>query len=109
LAGVDEKTLFQMTEALGLGMGGMEGTCGAVTAACVLAGLKQSSGNTESPDSMKASLRLSKEIVAQFLEKNGTIVCKELKGTETGKVIRSCPDCITDTVEILEKVLYAET
>lgn len=38
LVGIDEETMFRMTEGLGLGMGGMEGTCGAVTAACVIAG-----------------------------------------------------------------------
>ena len=40
--GIDEETMFRMTEGLGLGMGGMEGTCGAVTAACVIAGAKNS-------------------------------------------------------------------
>ena len=33
LIGIDEETMFRLTEGLGLGMGGMEGTCGAVTAA----------------------------------------------------------------------------
>lgn len=42
LVGIDEETMFRMTEGLGLGMGGMEGTCGAVTAACVIAGAKNS-------------------------------------------------------------------
>ena len=32
---LDEKTLFRVTEGLGLGMGGMEGTCGAISAAAV--------------------------------------------------------------------------
>ena len=30
LIGIDEETAFRMTEGLSLGMGGMEGTCGAV-------------------------------------------------------------------------------
>lgn len=33
LVGVDEETMFKMTEALGLGMGCMDGTCGAVAGA----------------------------------------------------------------------------
>ena len=40
LIGIDEETMFRLTEGLGLGMGGMEGTCGAVTAACVIAGAR---------------------------------------------------------------------
>ena len=51
LVGVDEVTMFKMTEGLGLGMGGMEGTCGALTGACVLAGMKNSSGNIDAPNS----------------------------------------------------------
>ena len=38
--GVDEETLFKAGEAFGLGMGGMEGTCGAVSGAVMLAGFK---------------------------------------------------------------------
>ena len=37
---IDPETLFKVTEGLGLGMGGMEGTCGAISAAAVLAGLR---------------------------------------------------------------------
>ena len=33
LVGMDEESMFKATEALGLGMGGMEGTCGALTGA----------------------------------------------------------------------------
>ena len=44
LVGMDEETMFKATEALGLGMGGMEGTCGALTGACVVAGMKNSCG-----------------------------------------------------------------
>ena len=34
--GVDEETLFRAGEAFGLGMGGMEGTCGAISGAVML-------------------------------------------------------------------------
>lgn len=106
LVGVDEETMFKMTEALGLGMGGMEGTCGAVSGACVLAGMKNSSGCLEAPNSKAASYRLSRELVRRFLEKNGATVCKELKGVETGKVLRPCADCIRDAAAIVEEVLF---
>ncbi|MBQ4529889.1 MAG: C_GCAxxG_C_C family protein [Lachnospiraceae bacterium] len=108
LVGVDEETMFKMTEALGLGMGGMEGTCGAVTGACVLAGMKRSSGNLEHPDSKAESYKLSKEIVKRFEIQNQSVVCKALKGVETGKVLRSCADCIKDAAAIAEQVLFEE-
>lgn len=109
LVGVDEETMFRMTEALGLGMGGMQGTCGAVSGACVLAGMKRSTGNLDAPNSKAESYKLSREITQKFLEKNGSLTCKDLKGVETGKVLRSCPDCIRDAAAIAEQILFAES
>lgn len=106
MVGVDEGTMFKMTEALGLGMGGMEGTCGAVTGACVLAGMQRSSGNLEQPDSKAESYKLSREIVKRFEEQNKSVVCKTLKGVETGKMLRPCADCIKDAAAIAEQVLF---
>lgn len=106
--GVDEETMFRMTEALGLGMGGMIGTCGAVSGACVLAGMKRSTGNIEAPNSKAESYKLSREITQKFMEQNGSLTCKNLKGVETGKMLRSCPDCIRDAAAIVEQVLFSE-
>ncbi|MBP3476745.1 MAG: C_GCAxxG_C_C family protein [Lachnospiraceae bacterium] len=103
--GVDEEILFKACEGLGLGMGGMCATCGAVSGAVMAAGFLNSDGNLEDPKTKADTYKLSKEIVNRFIEKNGSSVCKELKGVETGKVLRSCPDCIMDAVEIAEDVL----
>ena len=108
LVGVDEETMFKMTEALGLGMGGMEGTCGAITGACVLAGMKNSTGNLEKPNSKGASYKLSRQIVEEFKNQNGATQCRELKGVDTGKVLRACPECIRDAARIAESVLFAD-
>ncbi len=107
-AGVDEETMFRMTEGFGLGMGGMKGTCGAVSGAILLAGLANSSGNTEKPDSKGATYKLSKELVKEFLEKNQSVVCEEIKGVGTGTVLRSCNGCIKDAVVLAGKILYGE-
>lgn len=106
LVGLDEATMFRLTEALGLGMGGMEGTCGAVSGACVLAGLKNSSADLEKPNSKGSTYKLSKEILKQFKEKNQSVICKELKGVGTGKVLRPCEGCIKDAAAIAEQVLF---
>lgn len=106
LVGMDEKAMFEATEALGLGMGCMEGTCGAVSGACVLAGKKNSTGNLTSPDSKADSYKLSKEIVKRFKDMNQSVTCKELKGVESGQMLRSCPDCIRDAAKIAEDVLF---
>ncbi len=103
--GVDEKILFTAAEGFGLGMGGMEGTCGALSGAIMLAGFKNSDGNTTNPGTKAETYKLSKEMVNKFKEKCGSTVCKELKGVETGTVLCSCPDCICKGVEVVQEVL----
>ncbi len=108
LVGVDEQTMFKMTEGLGLGMGGMQGTCGALSGACVLAGMKNSGGDLEKPTTKGQTYQLSREMVKRFQERAGATICKDLKGVETGVVLRSCPNCITDAAAIVEEVLFPE-
>lgn len=103
--GVDEATLFKACEGFGLGMGCMECTCGALSGAITLAGFKNSDGNTADPGTKVDTYKLSKQLVTRFQEKTGATICKELKGIETGKVLRSCPECIMDGVEIVQEVL----
>ncbi len=104
LFGMDEETAFKATEAFGAGMGGMQATCGAVSGAVFLAGLKNSSGSIEN-QTKGATYKLSKEIVNKFVEKNTSAVCKELKGVGTGNVLRSCPGCIEDAARLVEEIL----
>ena len=99
--GIDEETMFRMTEGLGLGMGGMEGTCGAVTAACVIAGAKNSTVEMGGPGSKGATYKI-------FKEESGSVICKELKGVETGTPAKACPDCVKDAARILEEVVFGE-
>ena len=105
LVGIDEETMFRMTEGLGLGMGGMEGTCGAVTAACVIAGAKNSTVEMGGPGSKGATYKISKEIVRRFKEESGSVICKELKGITDGVVKRECEDCVRDAAAFLEAEL----
>lgn len=103
--GVDMETLFKACEGLGLGMGCMEGTCGAISGAVMLAGFLNSDGNLDVPGSKANTYQLSKKIVQAFKEKNGATKCGDLKGIDTGLVLRSCPGCIEDAVEIVQEVL----
>ena len=104
LVGADEETMFRMTEALGLGMGGMQGTCGAISGALALVGLLNSSGDLENPTTKAKTYGLNKEILENFQKRNGSVICHELKGIGTGKVLRSCPDCIMDACEFFENL-----
>ena len=88
-AEISEDEARNLGNSFAIGMGNMEGTCGAVSGACALAGMKRSSGNLDAPNSKAKTYGLSREIVSEFKEQNGSVVCKELKGIGTGKVLRS--------------------
>lgn len=96
-AQMDEESLFNITQGFGAGLGTMEGTCGAISGAAVVAGLINQ-------NRMGTSQNV-RSIMNQFKQQNGTVICKELKGVETGKVIRSCDDCVRDAVKFLENGL----
>ena len=92
--GIDEETLFRISEGFGAGMGGMMQTCGAVTAMFMALGLANSSGDLQACDTKPQTMKKVRELAAEFEKKNGSIVCRELKGIDTGKVLRSCDGCI---------------
>lgn len=103
--GVDPVTAFKIGEGFGLGMGGMENTCGALSGAIMLAGLKNSDGNLDHPKTKAGTYRISRELTEAFKEKTGALVCRDLKGIDTGKVLCSCPKCIDSAVQIVEEIL----
>ena len=103
--GIDEETLFRAAEGFGLGMGCMKGTCGAISGAVMAAGFQNSTVNFDGPKSKMDTYKLSKEIVNAFEAKNGATICGDLKGIETGVVLRSCPGCIEDAVDLVSEVL----
>lgn len=108
LVGVEENIMFKAVEALGLGMGCMDGTCGAVSGACVLAGFKNSTADLLKPTSKGNTYKLSREIMKRFTAMNKSTICKDLKGIETGVILRNCSDCIKDAASIVEEVLFLE-
>lgn len=98
--GMDEAEMAAITQSLGVGIGAtMEGTCGAITGASVIVGLYNK--NKDRVTAMKDA----KEIVTKFKERNSEITCKDLKGVETGKILRDCNDCVRDAAEFLEGIL----
>ena len=105
LVDVPKEILFKATEGFGAGMGTMDGVCGALTGGLLIAGLKNSTGNLTSPKSKGATMKMSKAMLNNFRQKSGAIICRELKGVDTGKMICSCPDCIKHGVEIVEENL----
>ena len=100
--------LFKITEGFGLGGGNMQGTCGAISGAIALIGLLNSCGDLEHPSTKAQTYALGREILERFKAQNGSVLCNELKGAGTGKVLRSCPDCIMDACQLFEELYEAK-
>ena len=105
LVDVPKEILFKAAEGFGAGMGTMDGVCGALTGALLIAGLKNSTANFAAPKSKASTMKLSKAMLTSFREKCGALICRDLKGVDTGKMICSCPDCIKHGVEVVEEEL----
>lgn len=99
--GLEEETVFKMMEGFGFGVGDSYGTCGAVTGMAAVMGMILSSGNLDAPDSKQGTYAKVRELNAKFRNKNSSTICWDLKGMESGNVLRSCDGCIEDAVTIL--------
>ena len=96
---LDEATLSSLAAGFGAGMGTMEGTCGALVGAIMIAGLRSGGEGT---------MALSRKMLPRFKELcGGTTVCRELKGIDTGKVLCSCDNCVRNAVLAAEEALTA--
>ena len=103
--GVEEEEMFRIAEGFGFGMGMME-MCGALSGMMMIMGLAGSVGNPEKgPITKGRTYKTVKNHVLKFKEKNGSYLCRELKGVDTGVVLCSCPQCIRDAVALTGEYL----
>ena len=108
LVGLDEQTAYKMAEGFGLGMGVMD-MCGALSGMMMVIGLQNSVGDPEKGKMTKGdTYKKAKAYINKFAEQNGSYLCRDLKGVETGKILRACPDCIRDAVALTEEYLASQ-
>ncbi len=88
-------------EGFGAGMGGRGQTCGALSGAVFLAGLKFSDGDLEAPASKQKTYAACKEICDQFTAACGSAVCADIKESHT----LSCEGCIELGVKLAYDLL----
>ena len=98
--GMPEQAAMKALEGFGAGMGDREQTCGALSGAVFVAGLKHSDGNLDAPASKAATYQLCGSMCQAFKEKCGSTVCREIK--ELAHL--SCPQCIALGVELAENI-----
>jgi C_GCAxxG_C_C family probable redox protein len=113
---MDYETALRIGSAFGGGMGLMGGTCGAVTGAFMIIGLKHGAADTENRESKTKTYELVKKFTERFKARNDSIICRELIGFDIGSkkdldpdtwltIIERCPEYITDAAEILEEII----
>jgi C_GCAxxG_C_C family probable redox protein len=114
--GLDDATASKIAAGFGGGMGLMAETCGAVTGAFMVLGLRYGGAapDREAKDAVYAQIG---ELVEQFKARHGSLTCKNLLGCDIGtpegyRLARqknlfgtTCPTFVRDAVAILEEML----
>ena len=111
--GIDNETAIKISAPFGGGMAMMGETCGAVTGAFMVIGLKYA----KDKDSKEKVYSVVKKFVDEFTTRNKSIICKELLGydmsipegmnniKEKNLIKTICPKLVKDAAEILEEIL----
>jgi len=115
--GLDKKTGLKLACGLGGGMGRLQGTCGAVSGAYLLIGLKHGMYLKEDTDARIKTYDMVREFAKLFAERNETTCCRDLLGVDllnddpqmtAGRIKETCPKLIRDAAEIVEQLLYSD-
>ena len=80
--GLDREIALRIADGFGGGMGSMGETCGAVTGAFMVIGLKHGRTVVEDRDAHRKTNSLVNDFIRLFKHRNGSIVCRELLGCD---------------------------
>lgn len=97
-AGTEEQTMKALTRRYG---GGAYKYCGALMGAIAAMNMQLGDVREDDPAALDgAASDKAAELLRRFEAKNGSVFCRELKGRDTGVVLRSCRGCVEDAAEI---------
>jgi len=115
--GLQRDAALRVAGAFGAGMGRMGLTCGAVTGAFMVIGLKYTKTAAEDEETKEKAYALVSEFCKRFHSIHGSIACRELLGcdisTEDGLARARnerlfelrCPEFVSEAAEILDEML----
>lgn len=104
LLGISPSDGYRLSEGFGGGIAQSRGTCGALTALVMLAGLKCSDGKDGVGETKMVTYDAIQKMFAEFEAKTGSTLCSKLKWEDT----YPCIDCVTDAAVLAEKYLFAD-
>jgi C_GCAxxG_C_C family probable redox protein len=78
--GLDRECALRVAGAFGGGMARMGDTCGAVTGALMVIGLKYGKAKAGDDGARERTYELAREFVTRFRSRHGSICCRELLG-----------------------------
>lgn len=115
--GLDATTAHKIACGFGAGMARLGSTCGAVSGACMVIGLKYGKCIASDNDSKERTYKAFQQFVDEFKERNKTTICTDLlglhlgnpkdykKAQDKGLFLTLCPKFVKDAAEILERIL----
>ena len=115
--GLDKTAALKISCGFGGGMGRLQETCGAVTGAYMLIGLKYGQLLKDDKAAKEKTYALVREFAKRFEERNGTTNCRELLGFDLmtcdmqvmmPKIKQICSKMVQDAAEIVEDMLFPE-
>ena len=114
--GLPRETALRVAGTFGGGMGLMGETCGAVTGAIMVLGLRTAGPTPTDPDAKAALYERVRDLVARFKARNQSILCRDLLGCDVStpegwqqaqdrKLHQTiCPKYVRDAAEILDEL-----
>jgi len=115
--GLDRDKAMKISSGFGGGMGRSGRTCGAVTGAYMVIGLKNGMGISKDTEAKDKTYKIISEFSKLFQEKNESMMCKEILGcdittpegiayfTHNELLEKKCFQCVKSAAEILEEIL----
>jgi C_GCAxxG_C_C family probable redox protein len=115
--GLNRDIALKVATAFGGGMSRLGATCGAVTGAFMLIGLKYGNIEPKDKEARRKTYEVAREFVSKFESRHGSINCKDLLGCDIStpegwnvakrkKLFETiCPKYVQDTAEIVEQIL----
>ena len=115
--GLDPVMAYRVAAAFGGGMGHLGETCGAVTGAFMVIGLKYGMTIADGSQSHREAFSAVQDFVEKFTSRHGSIVCRDLLGVDIkdpnafreakkqGIPQKICPKLVQDAAEIVETLI----